>query len=124
VNHDLPTQGSHMGYGVALGNMSTTPLIKKALAEGELSLQLYRDYFGPIPYKRIAITEQTACGYGQAWPGLVWIPMCHFYDTTIRHQLGLDFGDRGYWKSVDLARSRSSMVGTDGGFQLVSWTSG
>jgi hypothetical protein len=100
VNHDLPTQGSHMGYGVALGNMSTTPLIKKALAEGELSLQLYSDYFGPIPYKRIAITQQTACGYGQAWPGLVWIPMCYFYDTTIRHQLGLDFGDRGYWKSV------------------------
>ena len=100
VNQDLPSQGSHMGYGVALGNMSTTPLIKKALAEGELSLQLYSDYFGPIPYKRVAITQQPACNYGQAWPGLVWIPMCYFYDTTIRHQLGLDFGDRGYWKSV------------------------
>src|SRR5437016_206705 len=26
--------------------------------------------------------------------------MCYFYDTTIRHQLGMDWGDRGYWKSV------------------------
>jgi aminopeptidase N len=26
--------------------------------------------------------------------------MCYFYDTTIRHQLGMDQGDPGYWKSV------------------------
>jgi len=100
VNEDLPTQGSHMMEGVALGNMSTVPLIKKALAEGQLSVQLYTDYFGPSAYKRLAITQQTSCNYGQSWPELVWIPMCYFYDTTIRHQLGMDQGDRGYWKSV------------------------
>ena len=32
---------------VALGTMSTTGLEKKALAEGQLSLVLYSDYFGP-----------------------------------------------------------------------------
>jgi len=100
AEHDLPTQGPHMAGSVALGNMSTVPLIKKALAEGTLSVQLYNDYFGPSAYKRLAITQQTACNYGQAWPELVWIPMCYFYDTTIRHQLGMDFGDRGYWKIV------------------------
>jgi aminopeptidase N len=26
--------------------------------------------------------------------------MCYFFDTTVRHQLGMDFGDRGYWKIV------------------------
>src|SRR5256886_7576105 len=100
ANEDLPTQGPHMTEGVALGNMSTVPLIKKALAEGQLSVQLYTDYFGPSAYKRLAITQQTSCNYGQSWPELVWIPMCYFYDSTIRHQLGMDWGDRGYWKSV------------------------
>ena len=26
--------------------------------------------------------------------------MCYFFDTTVRHQLGMDYGDRGYWKVV------------------------
>jgi hypothetical protein len=99
ANDDTPSQVHHM-TGLALGTMGTTPLIKKALAEGQLSLELYSDYFGPSAFKRLAITQQTSCRYGQAWPGLVWIPMCYFFDTTVRHQLGMDFGDRGYWKIV------------------------
>jgi hypothetical protein len=95
---DLP--GSHIQAGAALGTMSTTGLIKKALAEGELATEVYTDYFGPSSFKRLAITQQTDCRYGQSWPELVWIPMCYFFDTTVRHQLGMDFGDRGYWKVV------------------------
>jgi hypothetical protein len=91
---------SHMGEEVALGNMSTTPLIKKALAEGQLSVDLYSNYFGPSSFKRIAITQQTSCSFGQSWPELVYIPMCYFFDTTTRHGLGMDWGDRGYWKIV------------------------
>jgi aminopeptidase N len=30
----------------------------------------------------------------------VWIPLCYYFDTTVRHQLGLDHADRGYWKVV------------------------
>jgi aminopeptidase N len=30
----------------------------------------------------------------------VWIPICYYFDATVRHQLGLDWGDRGYWKVV------------------------
>jgi hypothetical protein len=100
VNDDLPTQAPREMPGVALGNMNTTGLIKKALADGELSVELYNDYFGTPPFKRVALTQQTSCGFGQAWPGLVWIPMCYFFDTTVRHSLGMDFGDRGYWKIV------------------------
>ena len=99
VRNDLPTIGSHVSQA-ALGTMSTVPLLKKALAEGELSIEIYSDYFGPAPYGHLAITQQTACNYGQAWPGLVWIPLCYFFDTTVRHQLGMDWGDRGYWKIV------------------------
>ncbi|MGA8869119.1 MAG: M1 family aminopeptidase [Candidatus Sulfotelmatobacter sp.] len=97
---ELPTEGSHMGAGVALGTMSTTGLNKKALAEGELAVELYTGYFGPSAFKHLQITQQTACNFGQSWPELVWIPICYYFDTTVRHQLGMDWGDRGYWKVV------------------------
>jgi hypothetical protein len=93
----LSAEGRSM---VALGNMGTTGLEKKALADGEISIELYTDYFGPLPFKRLAMTQQTACNFGQSWPGLVWLPLCSFFDSTVRHGLGLDLGDRGYWKTV------------------------
>jgi hypothetical protein len=100
VSGDLPTQGSHAVPGVALGSMSTVSLNKKALAEGELAEQLYSEYFGPSLFTHLELTQQTACNFGQSWPGLVWIPICYYFDTTVRHQLGMDWGDRGYWKVV------------------------
>jgi len=98
ANGDLPGQSAMTG--VALGSMSTTSLNKKALAEGELAVQLYTDYFGPSQFTHLQITQQTACNFGQSWPSLVWIPICYYFDTTVRHQLGMDWGDRGYWKVV------------------------
>jgi Peptidase family M1 domain len=98
VNGDLP--GQQAIPGVTLGSMSTTGLNKKALAESELAVQLYTDYFGPSQFSQIRITQQTACNFGQSWPGLVWIPICYYFDNTVRHQLGLDWGDRGYWRVV------------------------
>ncbi len=97
---ELPHQGSHVGAEVALGEMNTTGLNKKALAEGELAVQLYTDYFGPSLFKHLQLTQQTACNFGQSWPELVWIPICYYFDTTVRHQLRMDWGDRGYWKAV------------------------
>ncbi|MGH9642149.1 MAG: M1 family metallopeptidase, partial [Terriglobales bacterium] len=92
--------GKFSDQEVPRGSMSTTPLNKKALAEGELTVELYTDYFGPSMFKHLQLTQQTACNYGQSWPELVWIPMCYYFDTTVRHSLGLDHGDRGYWKVV------------------------
>jgi peptidase M1-like protein len=97
VSGDLPGQGP---MDIALGSMSTTSLNKKALAEGQLAIQLYTEYFGPSLFTHLQITQQTACNFGQAWPGLVWIPICYYFDATVRHQLGMDWGDRGYWKVV------------------------
>src|SRR5215469_16009351 len=92
--------GEHRATVVMLGQMNTTGLNQKALAEGELAVQLYTEYFGPSLFKHMQITQQTACDFGQSWPELVWIPICYYFDTTVRHQLGLDWGDRGYWKVV------------------------
>ncbi|MGA7379429.1 MAG: hypothetical protein WBX03_01145, partial [Terriglobales bacterium] len=85
---NLETQHDYIGghADVTLGNMSTIPMQKKALADGEISMELYTDYFGPIAFKRLAMTQQTACTFGQSWPTLVWLPSCAFYDNTIRRQ--------------------------------------
>jgi len=98
--NDLPTQGSHVGSGMSLGLMNTTALNKKALAEGELAVEVYTEYFGPSLFKHLQLTQQTACDFGQSWPELVWIPICYYFDTTVRHQLRMDWGDKGYWKVV------------------------
>ncbi len=87
-------------YLVDFGNMSTVPLLKKAVAEAQASIQLYSDYFGPAAYKQLAVTQQWACNYGQSSPGLIYLPICYFYDSTIRRQLGMEFHDYGYWKVV------------------------
>jgi hypothetical protein len=100
ANNDLPSLNGGGVAQVALGSMSTTSLNKKALAEGAMAVQLYSDYFGPSLFKHLQITQQTACNFGQSWPELVWIPMCYYFDTTVRHSLGMDWGDRGYWKVV------------------------
>jgi len=95
-----PNGASHIGSGVAVGTMSTVTLNKKALAEGEIAVQIYTDYFGPSLFTRMELTQQSACNFGQSWPGLVWIPICYYFDTTVRHALGIDWGDRGYWTAV------------------------
>ncbi len=97
---ELPQLGGSHTSEVALGSMSTVGLNKKALAEGQLAVQLYTEYFGPSLFKHMQLTQQTACNFGQSWPELVWIPICYYFDTTVRHQLGMDWGDRGYWKVV------------------------
>ena len=37
---------------------------------------------------------------GQSWPELVWLPICSFSIVQFVTSLGLDWGDRGYWKVV------------------------
>ncbi|MGA9039818.1 MAG: M1 family aminopeptidase [Terriglobales bacterium] len=86
--------------GGTMGNLSTVSMMKQPLSEAQYAIGLYTGYFGPLPFKRLNITQQTACTYGQSWPGLVWLPICSFYDVTVRHQLGLDFSDNIYWKVV------------------------
>jgi Peptidase family M1 domain len=82
-----------------LGNMSTVSLMKKAMGEAQLAIELYTEYFGEAPYKRLAMTQQTAFSYGQSWPGLVYLPITYFFDSTVRHQLGMEDA-HGYFKVV------------------------
>jgi aminopeptidase N len=89
----------------ALDTINTGALLQKSLAEAQLAVPLFTEYFGPSPFKRLAVSQQTADYYGQSWPELVWLPITYFFDTTQRHQLnqlaGLLIDDpKGYFKSV------------------------
>ena len=88
------------GAHVALGNMSTVPALKGELAQGSAAIQVYTDFFGKLPYDHVALTQQSACNYGQSWPMLVYLPICGFWDSTIQQQLGLLQYDRSYWTEV------------------------
>lgn len=71
----------------AIGGMTPARLIDKTLAETNVAMQIYDHYFGPPPYGRIAITQQPEFNFGQSWPGLVYLPISAFLDSTQRYQL-------------------------------------
>ena len=86
---------------LSLGSLDTTPMLANELSQGEAAAQIYTDFFGPLSFPHIALTQQSACNYGQSWPMLVYLPICGFFDTTQQHFLGLsDFSAATYWKVV------------------------
>jgi hypothetical protein len=77
-----------------LGSLNTISMMSKAMQEAQQAIAIYSDSFGPLPYGRVAMTQQPFVNFGQAWPMLVYMPISAFLDTTFRHQLGLDWGLR------------------------------
>lgn len=98
ANTTPPDNFSHMSGGV-LGTLSTTSMLPVQLSQGEVAARLYTDYFGDLPFARVALTQQYACNYGQSWPMLVYLPICGFLDSTQQHFMGLRPEDM-YWKVV------------------------
>ena len=84
---DEPWRQRTKSHWRSAGQHEHSDLSKKALGEAELSVRIYTDFFGPIAYKRLEITQQTATNFGQSWPGLVYLPMTYLFDTTTRHAL-------------------------------------
>ena len=100
ANTDLPDWASHLpNSGAPVGNMNTTGMLPVILSEGTAATQIYTAYFGKLPFDHIALSQQPACNYGQSWPMLVYLPICGFWDGTIRNAFGLSPADP-YWKVV------------------------
>ena len=96
-----PPGGGNDDGNPAVGTLDTTPMLANELSQGEIAAQLYTDFFGPLSFPHIALTQQSACNYGQSWPMLVYLPICGFFDNTQQHFLGLsDFSAATYWKVV------------------------
>jgi hypothetical protein len=84
-----------------LGSISTTAMADPAIADAQNSMRIYNIYFGKLPYTRIAMTQQPAAGFGQAWPTLVYMPYLAYIDTTQRAQLlGTRGGTDTFWRYV------------------------
>jgi hypothetical protein len=85
ANNDLPNfmQGANQ-----LGSMSTTGMADSAIADAQNSTRIFDVYFGKLPYTRVAMTQQPAGNFGQAWPTLVYMPFTAFMDSTQRYMAG------------------------------------
>ena len=71
----------------ALGSM-----LKREVADGQLAIRLYSDYFGPAPYQRLALTQQPTNEFGQSWPALIYLPSWSF--QKVYHKGNL------FWRTV------------------------
>lgn len=85
ANEDLP---NFMRGAEEMGSMDTTHMADSAIADAENSTRIYNAYFGKLPYTRIAMTQQPAANFGQAWPTLVYMPFTAFMDATQRYMAG------------------------------------
>jgi aminopeptidase N len=73
------------------------------LNQAQVAAHIYTSYFGPLPFARVAVTQQSACFYGQSWPMLVYLPICAFFDSTTQHFMGLggeNLNKHMYWTVV------------------------
>jgi len=77
----------HTG-GWPMGSLSPTGLAKEMGIEMANTVRLFEQYFGPYPYKRLAVTNIPYL-YGQGWPGLIYLSALSFLDSYQRHNLGV-----------------------------------
>jgi hypothetical protein len=83
------------------GNITTSGMADAALNDTQNATRIYSAYFGKLPYTRIAMTQQPAWNFGQAWPTLIYMPYTAFIDTTQRTQLmGARGGSDSFWRYV------------------------
>ncbi len=73
--------------------MTTTAMADSALADTQNATRIFNAYFGKLPYTRLALTQQPAGNFGQAWPTLIYMPFTAFLDSTQRT-----------WASMGIAR--------------------
>ncbi len=91
---DNPLQDLAAGPGgghsqrAAIGSLTPSALAKTIGIETSNTLRVFQDYFGPYPYKQIAVTNIIG-SYGQGWPGLLYLGWFTFLDSTQRNALGI-----------------------------------
>ena len=79
ANEELP--------GLGAGRFSTTKMGDVVIADAQNATRIYNAFFGKLPYSRLAITQQPAAFFGQAWPTLIYMPFTALLDRTDRRML-------------------------------------
>jgi hypothetical protein len=97
-NEDLP----NFMEGVGIGSMSTLGKAESVMIDAENATRIYDAYFGKLPYTRVAMTQQPAASFGQAWPTLVYMPFTAFMDSTQRWLAtgSAQFAGSSFWHYV------------------------
>jgi len=90
---DLVRRSNEQGVQAAIGNMTPVGMAPTVAQEMGNSIRTFEKYFGPYPYKQLAITNISA-NYGQGWPGLIYLSIYTFMDSTQRHELGITTNPR------------------------------
>jgi len=79
---------SHTSPGAAIGNLTPAAYGKTIGAEAANTLRFFQSYYGPYPYKTLAITNIIG-GAGQGWPRLLYLSWITFLDATQLNALGV-----------------------------------
>lgn len=129
INKDLPDYIKAINLGGG-NRLDTSQMADAIMTESQIATQLFHQWYGEIPFKRIAITQQPQPNFGQAWPTLVYMPLKayftgkYFYKNTktfqkyvgaheIAHQWwGNTIGDKTYrdqWLNEALSEFSSSI---------------
>jgi len=86
-----------------VGSLSPAALAKTMGVEAANTLRLFENFFGPYPYKRLAVTN-IPYSYGQGWPMLIYLSAVSFLDSTQRNA----FGIRDHTQLTDFFRAHET----------------
>ncbi len=81
---ELPSSLQQYAHSAFLSAMSPTAMTKYALDQTRAQMQVCTIFFGKVPYENVNITEQPNFSFGQSWPGLVYLPISAYIDSTQR----------------------------------------
>jgi hypothetical protein len=84
---ELPSSLQPYAHSAFLSAMSPTAMTKYALDQTRAQMQVCTIFFGKAPYDNVNITEQPNFNFGQSWPGLVYLPISAYIDSTQRWML-------------------------------------
>jgi hypothetical protein len=74
----------------AVGSLSPSVMAKTMGSEISNMIRVFDSFFGPYPYKQLAVTTLPfEAGYGQGWPGLLYLWSASFLDSTQLNAIGI-----------------------------------
>ncbi len=118
ANNNLPDELKGIENSI-IGTVNTTSGSSGVLTDAQNATRIYNLYFGKLPYKRIAMTQQPAGFFGQSWATLVYMPYVAYIDTTQRVRLlGIRGATNGFWTEVAPHEVAHQWWG-----HIVGWTS-
>ncbi len=81
--------GPHEGLSSEGSTITITPssMADRVLVDALNSMRVFTQWYGPVSYGRLAVTQQPAFSFGQSWPTLVYLPVSAFLDPTQRWRL-------------------------------------